>query len=82
MIPQFEEIRLQALRELSSGAVMRTKELRDPLAKYFQLTEDEINAWYPSGNGNIFLDRISWALSYLFIAGLVEKPKEGIIRLV
>ena len=48
MIPQFEEIRLQALRELSSGAVMRTKELRDPLAKYFQLTEDEINAWYPS----------------------------------
>ena len=77
MIPQFEEIRLQALRELSSGAVMRTKELRDPLAKYFQLTEDEINAWYPSGNGNIFLDRISWALSYLFIAGLVEKPKRG-----
>ena len=77
MIPQFEEIRLQALCELSSGAVMRTKELRDPLAKYFQLTEDEINAWYPSGNGNIFLDRISWALSYLFIAGLVEKPKRG-----
>ena len=77
MIPQFEEIRLQALRELSSGAVMRTKELRDPLAKYFQWTEDEINAWYPSGNGNIFLDRISWALSYLFIAGLVEKPKRG-----
>ena len=77
MIPQFEEIRLQALRELSSGAVMRTKEFRDPLAKYFQLTEDEINAWYPSGNGNIFLDRISWALSYLFIAGLVEKPKRG-----
>lgn len=77
MIPQFEEIRLQALRELSSGAVMRTKELRDPLAEYFQLTEDEINAWYPSGNGNIFLDRISWALSYLFIAGLVEKPKRG-----
>ncbi len=28
MIPQFEEIRLQALRELSSGAVMRTKELQ------------------------------------------------------
>ena len=41
------------------------------------MTEDEINAWYPSGNGNIFLDRISWALSYLFIAGLVEKPKRG-----
>lgn len=77
MIPQFEEIRIQALRVLSTGAIMRAKDLRAPLAKYFNLSEDEMNAWYPSGNGEIFLDRISWALSYLFIAGLVEKPKRG-----
>lgn len=36
-----------------------------------------MNAWYPFGNGVIFLDCISWALSYLFIAGLVEKPQRG-----
>lgn len=77
MIPQFEEIRIQALKELSAGAVMRAKELRIPLAKHFELTEEEMNAWYPSGNGGIFLDRISWALSYLFITGLVEKPQRG-----
>ncbi len=77
MIPQFDEIRIQALKELSTGIVMRAKELRIPLAKHFQLTEEEMNAWYPSGNGEIFLDRISWALSYLFIAGLVEKPQRG-----
>lgn len=77
MIPQFEEIRIQALKVLSSGSIMRPKELRIPLAKHFQLTEEEMNAWYPSGNCEIFSDRISWALSYLFIAGLVEKPKRG-----
>ncbi len=77
MIPQFEEIRIQALKELSSGVVMRAKDLRIPLANHFGLTEDEMNAWYPSGNGEIFLDRIQWALSYLFIAGLVEKPQRG-----
>jgi len=77
MIPQFDEIRIQALKELSTGAIMRAKELRIPLAKHFGLTEEEMNAWYPSGNGEIFLDRISWALSYLFIAGLVEKPQRG-----
>lgn len=77
MIPQFEEIRIQALKELKTGVIMRAKDLRIPLAKHFQLTEEEINAWYPSGNGEIFLDRISWALSYLFIAGLVEKPQRG-----
>lgn len=56
---------------------MRAKDFRIPLAQHFHLTEEEMNAWYPSGNGEIFLDRISWALSYLFIAGLVEKPKRG-----
>ena len=77
MIPQFDEIRIQALKILSTGTIMRAKELRIPLAQYFHLTDEEMNAWYPSGNGEIFLDRISWALSYLFIAGLVEKPKRG-----
>lgn len=77
MIPQFDEIRIQALKILKTGSVMRAKELRIPLAKHFCLTEEEMNEWYPSGNGEIFLDRISWALSYLFIAGLVEKPKRG-----
>lgn len=77
MIPQFEEIRIQALKELSKGAIMRAKDLRIPLADHFKLTEEEMTAWYPSGNGEIFLDRITWALSYLFISELVEKPKRG-----
>lgn len=77
MIPLFDEIRIQALKILKTGVVMRAKEMRIPLAEYFQLTEEEMNAWYPSGNKEIFLDRINWALSYLFIAGLVEKPKRG-----
>ncbi len=56
---------------------MRAKDLRMPLARHFNLTDDEMNALYPSGNGEIFADRISWALSYLFIAGLVERPQRG-----
>ncbi len=77
MIPQFDQIRIQALKILKNGAVMRAKDFRVPLAEHFHLTEEEMNEWYPSGNGEIFLDRISWALSYLYIAGLVEKPKRG-----
>lgn len=77
MIPKFDEIRIQILKILSNGVIMRPKELRIPIAKHFQLTEEEMNAWYPSGSGEILWDRISWALSYLFIAGLVEKPQRG-----
>ena len=36
MIPQFEEIRIQALKELSAGIVMRAKDLRIHLAKHFK----------------------------------------------
>lgn len=81
MIPQFESIRIQILKILASGKDMRAKDLREPLAHYFNLSEEELNAEYASGNGNIFLDRISWALSYLFIAGLVERPHRGVYRI-
>ena len=77
MIPKYNEIEVPALKELQKGKVMRAKDLREPLAKYFQLTEEELLARHPSGNIEIFLDRILWALSYLFISGLVEKPQRG-----
>lgn len=77
MIPKYNEIEIPALKELQTGNVMRAKDLREPLAKFFQLTEEELLARLPSGNGGIFTSRLSWALSYLFIAGLVEKPQKG-----
>lgn len=81
MIPRFDTIRIQALLLLQNSAPLRTRDFRAPLARHFELTDEEINAEYPSGNGNIFSDRISWALSYLFIAGLVEKPQRGVYRI-
>ena len=77
MIPTFQEIRIQILKELSTGNVMRTKDLRTPLVNHFKLTQNEVEAQYDSGNGEVFRDRISWALSYLFIAKLVERPQKG-----
>ena len=77
MIPTFQQIRAQVLRALNVGGVMRAKDLRTPLAEHFNLTNDELNTKYDSGNGEIFLDRISWALSYLFMAKLADKPRRG-----
>lgn len=77
MIPQFDEIRIQILKELRDGKVLTNKELIAPLATHFELSKEEQNAQYPSNNAKIFPDRISWALSYLFISGLVERPQRG-----
>jgi restriction system protein len=80
-IPRYDEIQLPALKLLSDGVQMKSKEMEEPLAKHFNLNEQEINQMYGSGNGPVFIDRINWALSYLNMAGLVYKPKRGVYQI-
>jgi len=82
-IPRYDDIMSVVLQELSARNEGATewKSLEIPLAKYFDLTEEDLAVEYESGNGRIFLDRISWALSYLSIAKLIERPKRGHYRI-
>ena len=76
-IPIHHEIRKPALELLKNNDIIKLKEFEQPLSKVFNLTHEEIIEIYSSGNGPVFYDRISWALSYLNMAGLVQKPKRG-----
>lgn len=80
-IPKHDDIRVPVLQLLSNKDALQLKEFESPLAKHFGLSDEEVTEMYPSGNGHIFYDRISWALSYLNMAGLVEKPKRGVYRI-
>lgn len=80
-IPKHDEIRLPALALLSRTDSLKLKEFEAPLAKHFGLTKEEILREYESGNARIFYDRISWALSYMNMAGLVRKPKRGVYQI-
>jgi restriction system protein len=62
-IPKHFEIRPQDLKLLSTVESLKLKELEVRLVEVFQLTEEEVNRIYDSGNGNFFYDRISWAMS-------------------
>ncbi len=80
-IPKHDQIRLPALQLLSEHNSLKLREFEKPLAKIFDLSEEEIAQEYESGNGRVFYDRISWALSYMNMAGLVTKPKRGVYRI-
>ncbi|MGB4405234.1 MAG: restriction endonuclease [Sphaerochaeta sp.] len=80
-IPKYDEIQFEALKLLKDGIPRKAKEFIEPLSEVFQLTDVDLNAEYESGNGFVFADRISWALSYLNMAGLVTKPKRGIYQI-
>ena len=76
-IPTHDEIRVPALKLLKEKGILKLKDFESPLANKFNLTHDELIKMYDSGNGPVFYDRISWALSYLNMAGLTKKPKRA-----
>lgn len=76
-IPKYHEIQKPILEVLSDGQAYRYRDLEPLLAPYFQLSTEERQQEYQSGNGLVFLDRISWALSYLHMGGLLEKPQRA-----
>lgn len=80
-LPKHDEIRVPALKILKEKGDVKLSDFIQPLAEYFKLSDEEINEMYKSGNGPIFYDRVSWALSYLNMGGLVEKPKRGTYRI-
>lgn len=80
-IPKHDEIRLPALSLLASRGRLKLREFEQPLAEHFGLSDEEIQEEYDSGNGKIFYDRISWALSYMNMAGLLKKPKRGVYEI-
>jgi restriction system protein len=80
-IPKHDRIRVPALELLKKNGTMKLRDFIEPLSEHFGLTDEEINEIYPSGNGYVFYDRVSWALSYLNMAGLLDKPKRGIYEI-
>jgi restriction system protein len=80
-IPKHDEIRIPAMKLIEEFGSRRVKDFVTPLAEHFKLTDDEYNQNYASGNGPIFYDRITWAVSYLSMSGLIVKPKRGVCDL-
>jgi len=80
-IPKYDELFIGVLYFLKDRSERKPRELELPLADLHNLSEEDVSKLYESGNGPIFFDRISWSLSYLRMAGLVEKPKRGIYKI-
>lgn len=80
-IPKYDEIQFRALQLMLDGKARKAKDFIEPLAQVFKLSEKDLEKEYESGNGFIFPDRVSWALSYLNMAGVVTKPKRGLYQI-
>lgn len=57
------------------------KEVTSLLAAHFQLSDSELAELLPSGQQTVFSNRVAWAKAHLKMAGLVDNPSRGRIRL-
>jgi restriction system protein len=81
MIPSFQTIMLPFLKILSDGEEHTTNETNQKLASYFNLTENELNEFLPSGVAKTFPNRVAWAKSHFKMAGLIENTKRSSFRI-
>jgi restriction system protein len=80
-VPDFQSLMLPVLRYLADGTARKSAEIRNAMSSEFKLTDTDRNELLPSGSDTRFDNNVSWALSYLTMAILTEKPSRGIFKI-
>jgi len=79
-IPDYQSILLPLLKLVSKEDIRR-KDADVALSKEFDLSDEDRSKLLPSGKQRVFDNRIHWAATYLVKAGLVVRPKRGLLRI-
>lgn len=69
------------LKTLADGESHSIRAIRVALTEYFSLSQADIDELIPSGRVTTFQNRVGWATTYLYRAGLVERPKRAVYRI-
>jgi len=77
MIPDYQTLMLSILKFASDGKEHHIREAIEFLANKYSLTKEERKELLPSGKQEIFNNRVHWAKTYLYKAGLLDTPKRG-----
>jgi restriction system protein len=79
VIPDFQTVMRPVLTILVDGEPRRTRDVIDQIADEFQLAEEERAQTLASGSQKVIYNRVSWAITHMFRAGLLERPARGIV---
>ena len=81
MIPNFQSIMLPLLEIIGDKKEHTIQELRDSLAKYFNLTEEEKSELLPKSKQKRFNNRVGWARTYLKKAELLIYTQKDFFKI-
>lgn len=77
-IPDYQTIMLPLLKFVADQKEHSVHEAVKFLTNEFNLSDDDRKEMLPSGQQEVFLNRVGWARTYMKKAGLLDSPKRGI----
>jgi restriction system protein len=80
-VPDYQTLMRPVLAALDDGQDHQVAELRAALATTFALTEQDLTEMLPSGRTRTFNNRVGWAVTYLYRAGLLSRPRRSVYRI-
>ncbi|MFI2350357.1 restriction endonuclease [Streptomyces sp. NPDC019443] len=79
-VPKFHQFMLPILRHLGDGEPRHWRELREKCVAEFGLSDEDRVEATPGGRQRLD-NRVLWANTYLFQAGLVHRPRRGQVQI-
>jgi restriction endonuclease len=76
-LPKFYEFIPCILTYLSDGTPRTNKEIYSAVAERYPLSDEQLRPNLPNGKRPVYVDRISWGLTYLKMFGAVDSPRRG-----
>jgi len=76
-IPKYHQFMRPILDLMRDNQIYARKSIYQNLAKWAKLTDEEMQQLLASGRQLVYINRISWALTYLKKANLIESPERG-----
>jgi restriction system protein len=80
-IPDFQSLMRPLLDCASDGKEYALREVIERLAAQCGLTDAERKQLLPSGNQEVFVNRVAWAKTHLKMAGLLDSLKRGYLNI-
>lgn len=82
-VPVNEALIPYILEILKSGEELKSRKIKEHVIKFLEIPESILAMKYPNypDSDGILLSRFNWALSSLYIANLVERPRRGVYRI-
>lgn len=82
-VPDYQTFMLPVLRYAGTNAKrsIPNAELIEAIAHEFRLSEEDRREMLPSGTQTTFINRVSWACTYMKKAGLLEAPERAHIQI-